>query len=54
MSKIEKISIVHSVSRKYESALQACLKTSSDCNVEVVNILSITLYCAFKNIKHII
>ena len=41
MSKIEKISIVHSVSRKYETALEACLKTSSDCNVEVVNILSI-------------
>ena len=41
MSKIEKISIVHSVSRKYETALEACLKTSSDCNVEVVNVLSI-------------
>ena len=41
MSKIEKISIVHSVSRKYEAALEACLKTSNNCNVEVVNVLSI-------------
>lgn len=41
MSKIEKISIVHSVSRKYEAALEACLKTSNNCKVEVVNVLSI-------------
>ena len=41
MSKIGKISIVHSVSRKYEAALEACLKTSKNCNVEVVNVLSI-------------
>lgn len=41
MSKIEKISIVHSVSRKYEAALEACLKTSNNCNVEVVKVLSI-------------
>lgn len=41
MSKIQKISIVHSVSRKYEAALEACLKTSKNCNVEVVKILSI-------------
>jgi NAD+ kinase len=41
MSKIEKISIVHSVSRKYEAALEACLKTSKNCNVEVVKVLSI-------------
>ena len=51
MSKIEKISIVHSVSRKYESALQACLKTSSDCNVEVVNILSINTDSLSKKIS---
>ena len=41
MSKIQKISIVHSVSRKYEAALEACLKTSKNCNVEVVKVLSI-------------
>ena len=41
MSKIKRISIVHSVSRKYEAALEACLKTSNNCNVEVVNVLSI-------------
>ena len=41
MSKIEKISIVHSVSRKYEAALEACLKTSNNSNVEVVKVLSI-------------
>ena len=41
MSKIKRISIVHSVSRKYEAALEACLKTSNNCNVEVVKVLSI-------------
>ena len=41
MSKIKRISIVHSVSREYEAALEACLKTSNNCNVEVVNVLSI-------------
>ena len=51
MSKIEKISIVHSVSRKYEAALEACLKTSSDCNVEVVNILSINTDSLSKKIS---
>lgn len=51
MSKIEKISIVHSVSRKYETALEACLKTSSDCNVEVVNILSINTDSLSKKIS---
>ena len=51
MSKIEKISIVHSVSRKYETALEACLKTSSDCNVEVVNVLSINTDSLSKKIS---
>ena len=51
MSKIEKISIVHSVSRKYESALEACLKTSNDCNVEVVNVLSINTDSLSKKIS---
>ena len=51
MSKIKKISIVHSVSRKYETALEACLKTSSDCNVEVVNILSINTDSLSKKIS---
>ena len=51
MSKIEKISIVHSVSRKYETALEACLKTSNDCNVEVVNVLSINTDSLSKKIS---
>ena len=51
MFKIEKISIVHSVSRKYETALEACLKTSSDCNVEVVNVLSINTDSLSKKIS---
>ena len=51
MSKIKKISIVHSVSRKYEAALEACLKTSNDCNVEVVNVLSINTDSLSKKIS---
>ena len=51
MSKIEKISIVHSVSRKYEAALEACLKTSNDCNVEVANVLSINTDSLSKKIS---
>ena len=51
MSKIEKISIVHSVSRKYEAALEACLKTSNNCNVEVVNVLSINTDSLSKKIS---
>ena len=51
MSKIKKISIVHSVSRKYETALEACLKTSNDCNVEVANVLSINTDSLSKKIS---
>ena len=51
MSKIKRISIVHSVSREYEAALEACLKTSNNCNVEVVNVLSINTDSLSKKIS---
>ena len=41
MPKINKISIVHSVSRKFENALKECLKICEDCSVEVKEVLSI-------------
>ena len=41
MFKINKISIVHSVSRKFENALKECLKICEDCSVEVKEVLSI-------------
>tara|TARA_Y200000002_G_scaffold80852_1_gene63814 strand:- start:3351 stop:4199 length:849 start_codon:yes stop_codon:yes gene_type:complete len=41
MTKISKISIVHSVSRKFEAALETCTKTCDECSVEVQGIFSI-------------
>ena len=41
MAKISKISIVHSVSRKFEAALETCTKTCDECSVEVQGIFSI-------------
>ena len=41
MPKINKISIVHSVSRKFENALKECLKICEDCSVVVKEVLSI-------------
>ena len=41
MSKISKITIVHSVSRKFENALEICKRTCQDCSVEVLDIHSV-------------
>ena len=41
MSKISKISIVHSVSRKFEAALEACSKTCDEYSADVEGIFSI-------------
>ena len=41
MAKISKISIVHSVSRKYETALKVCLKTCEDNAVKIEDVFSI-------------
>lgn len=41
MAKISKISIVHSVSRKYETALKVCLKTCKDNAVKIEDIFSV-------------
>ena len=41
MTQISKITIVHSVSRKFENALEICQKTCQNCSVEVLDVLSI-------------
>ena len=41
MSKISKITIVHTVSRKFENALEICQRTCQDCSVEVLDVLSV-------------
>ena len=41
MTKISKITIVHSVSRKFENALEICQKTCQDFSVEVLDVLSV-------------
>ena len=41
MSKISKITIVHTVSRKFENALEICSETCQDCSVEVLDVLSV-------------
>ena len=41
MAKISKISIVHSVSRKYETALKVCLKTCEDYAVKIEDVFSV-------------
>ena len=41
MTKISKITIVHSVSRKFENALEICKKTCQDSSVEVLDVLSV-------------
>ena len=41
MTKISKITIVHSVSRKFENALEICQKTCQDSSVEVLDVLSV-------------
>ena len=41
MAKISKISIVHSVSRKYETALKVCLKTCEDNAVKIEDVFSV-------------
>ena len=41
MSKISKITIVHTVSRKFENALEICNETCQDCSVEVLDVLSV-------------
>ena len=41
MSKISKITIVHTVSRKFEDALEICQRTCQECSVEVLDVLSI-------------
>ena len=41
MTKISKITIVHSVSRKFENALEICQRTCQDCSVEVLDVLSV-------------
>lgn len=51
MNKIEKISIIHSVSRKYESALDSCLKAAENENVLVSCISSIDSKNILKDIS---
>ena len=41
MIKISKITIVHTVSRKFENALEICQKTCNDSSVEVLDVLSV-------------
>ena len=41
MSKISKITIVHTVSRKFENALEICQRTCQECSVEVLDVLSV-------------
>lgn len=41
MANIKKITIVHSISRKFEKALETCIKTCDDCSIEIVDIFSV-------------
>ena len=50
MAKISKISIVHSVSRKFEKALDTCLKACEDSSIEVLDVLSISASNLVKGI----
>ena len=52
MIEIKNIVIIHSVKRKYESALQTCLKTCENSSVEVVNISSIDSKSIEKKISN--
>tara|TARA_B110000483_G_C18148371_1_gene524413 strand:+ start:213 stop:1061 length:849 start_codon:yes stop_codon:yes gene_type:complete len=52
MNKIEKISIIHSVSRKYQSALEACLKAAKNENVIVSCVASINSKNILKDISY--
>jgi hypothetical protein len=51
MKKIKKISIIHSVSRKYESALDSCLKVAENENVLVSCISSIDSKNILKDVS---
>ena len=50
MSKISKITIVHTVSRKFEEALDKCQQTCQDFSVEVLDVLSIADFNLAKEI----
>ena len=50
MAKISKISIVHSVSRKFEKALDTCLKACEDSSIEVLDVLSVSASNLVKEI----
>ena len=53
MTKISKITIVHTVSRKFEEALDKCQQTCQDFSVEVLDVLSIADFNLAKEIdKH--
>jgi NAD+ kinase len=52
MNKIEKISIIHSVSRKYQSALETCLKAAKNENVIVSCVASINSKNILKDISN--
>ena len=51
MNKIEKISIIHSVSRKYESALESCLKAAETENIIVSCVASINSKNILKDVS---
>tara|TARA_B100000989_G_scaffold286467_1_gene255132 strand:+ start:747 stop:1592 length:846 start_codon:yes stop_codon:yes gene_type:complete len=50
MTKISKITIVHTVSRKFEEALDKCQQTCQDFSVEVLDVLSIADFNLAKEI----
>lgn len=50
MNKIKKISIIHSVSRKYESAMKSCLKAAENENVTVSCIASVNSKNILKDV----
>jgi NAD+ kinase len=51
MNKIEKISIIHSASRKYESALDACVQSALDDDVKISCISSINSKNIFEDLS---
>jgi NAD+ kinase len=51
MKKIKKISIIHSVSRKYESALESCLKAAKKEKVSISCVASINSKKILKDIS---
>ena len=51
MKKIEKISIIHSVSRKYQGALDICVEVLKNSNVSISSISSISSNDIYKEIS---